>query len=123
MTDIFAGQRERRLARYDSLIRLLNALPGTDFGGHPECAETDPDVFFPLTDHMSHQIRVAKSICQRCEVQGSCLQHAMNNGERGIWGGTTESERRALRRARLEAARAAEQQPEVEGDVRTRGVA
>lgn len=94
---------QQRLDRYDSLIGLLNALPGTDFGGHPECAETDPELFFPATDHMSHQISAAKDICQRCPVQGSCLQYAMNHGVEGIWGGTTEAERRTMRRLRREA--------------------
>ena len=41
----------------------------------------------------------AKRICQRCDVQGHCLQWALEHDERyGIWGGMTITERDRLRR-------------------------
>jgi WhiB family transcriptional regulator, redox-sensing transcriptional regulator len=43
----------------------------------------------------------AKSVCQECVVRVECLQEAFEADERfGIWGGLTERERRAARRAR-----------------------
>jgi WhiB family redox-sensing transcriptional regulator len=43
----------------------------------------------------------AKSVCQECAVRVECLEEAFNADERfGIWGGLTERERRAARRAR-----------------------
>lgn len=42
----------------------------------------------------------AKSVCQGCVVRVECLQEAFEADERfGIWGGLTERERRAARRA------------------------
>jgi WhiB family redox-sensing transcriptional regulator len=42
----------------------------------------------------------AKGVCAICPVQASCLDHAMATRERfGIWGGTSERERRRLRSA------------------------
>jgi len=43
----------------------------------------------------------AKAICMLCEVRGECLEWAMATGQdAGVWGGLSEDERRALRRAR-----------------------
>jgi len=42
----------------------------------------------------------AKSVCNECVVRVECLQEAFEADERfGIWGGLTERERRAARRA------------------------
>jgi WhiB family redox-sensing transcriptional regulator len=41
---------------------------------------------------------IAKAYCQRCRVVTQCLEWALNHNENGIWGGTTEPERRALKR-------------------------
>jgi WhiB family redox-sensing transcriptional regulator len=38
-------------------------------------------------------------VCARCPVAGDCLQYALENPEvQGCWGGTTDAERKALRR-------------------------
>ena len=43
--------------------------------------------------------KLAKNICARCPVQTPCLAYALQVGETlGIWGGTTEAERRQLHR-------------------------
>ena len=63
------------------------------------CRGADPELFFPLTESGPSlgQIRQAKQICRVCRVQRACLtwalQHAMSEG---IWGGSTEAERRAV---------------------------
>ena len=44
-----------------------------------------------LREHM------AKAICDLCAVRGQCLKFALQRGEaHGIWGGTSEAERRVL---------------------------
>ncbi len=44
----------------------------------------------------------AKAICAGCPVREACLEAALANGEtHGIWGGTSERERRRLRRERV----------------------
>jgi WhiB family redox-sensing transcriptional regulator len=66
------------------------------------CRGMDPDVFFP---DRGESLAPAKAICAECIVRDECLEFALDQGERfGVWGGTSERERRKLRRARREAA-------------------
>lgn len=45
--------------------------------------------------------REARLFCRACPVRTECLSHALDHRvEFGVWGGTTERERRALLRAR-----------------------
>ena len=65
------------------------------------CRDTDPDLFFPVgtTGPAIEQIENAKAVCRACNVQQQCLDYALaTNQDSGIWGGTSEEERRALRR-------------------------
>ena len=67
------------------------------------CRDKDPDLFFPgPTGFLSpREIEIAKAICGRCEVRLPCLQLALGTPDTaGVWGGTTEEERRDLHRAR-----------------------
>jgi WhiB family redox-sensing transcriptional regulator len=49
-----------------------------------------------------------KAVCGRCRVVGPCLSYALAHHELGIWRGTTERERRVLRKLpRLRASAAA----------------
>ena len=59
------------------------------------CAQADPEIFFP---DKGQPTRDAKSICRRCPVRAECLEWALAHGEQGIWGGTSEHERRRLRK-------------------------
>ncbi|MEB3368068.1 WhiB family transcriptional regulator [Saccharopolyspora mangrovi] len=95
--------RQERIERHDALYKLLTALPGADFGAVPECAETDPEVFFPEPGRVD-LARRAIAICERCPVREACLEKALQNGELGIWGGTTETQRRKIRAQRRRAA-------------------
>jgi WhiB family redox-sensing transcriptional regulator len=62
------------------------------------CSEVDPEMFFP---ELGQPSAPAKKICAGCEVRTECLDYAMDNGELfGIWGGTSERERKAMRRRR-----------------------
>jgi WhiB family transcriptional regulator, redox-sensing transcriptional regulator len=65
------------------------------------CRNQDPELFFPVSDigPGARQAERAKAVCARCPVRARCLEHALENGlHHGIYGGTTESERRTLRR-------------------------
>ena len=78
------------------------------------CRDIDPNLFFPIgvTGDAVEQIATAKEICAGCPVQLECLDFAItSNQEFGVWGGTSEDERRVLRRqwrARVRAERRAE---------------
>jgi WhiB family transcriptional regulator, redox-sensing transcriptional regulator len=66
------------------------------------CRGMDPEIFFP---DRGESLRPAKEVCGGCIVRDECLEYALDNRERfGVWGGTSERERRRLRRARREAA-------------------
>lgn len=85
------------------LVATLGALPGVverpEWQEDANCRGVDPDLFFPTSGEMSGEV---KQICDRCDVQAECLAYCLANGEKkGIWGGTSERERRALRRQRL----------------------
>ncbi len=68
------------------------------------CRDTDPDLFFPVgtTGQALVQTERAKEVCGECPVNIKCLDYALEtNQDSGIWGGTSEEERRSIRRARL----------------------
>jgi WhiB family redox-sensing transcriptional regulator len=68
------------------------------------CAEIDPELWFPDKGD-SKSSATAKHLCQLCPVKAECLEEALTEGrDFGVWGGTTERERRALRRNMKEAA-------------------
>ena len=74
------------------------------------CRSVDPDLFFPVgaTGLAIEQIESAKAVCTMCPVTDECLEYALaTNQDSGVWGGRSEEERRALRRAWLRQRRAA----------------
>lgn len=65
------------------------------------CRSTDPDLFFPVgtTGPAISQIESAKAVCRACPSVEPCLEFALaNNQDSGVWGATSEEERRKLRR-------------------------
>lgn len=68
------------------------------------CKDTaDVTVFFP--DGREHdnrrKEREAKAICAACIVRDECLTFALETGQRfGIWGGTTQEQRKQIWRQR-----------------------
>jgi WhiB family transcriptional regulator, redox-sensing transcriptional regulator len=74
-----------------------------DWVHHARCKDEDPELFFPVgtTGPATAQMAAAKAICMSCPVRAECLEWAMATGQdAGVWGGLSEDERRALRRAR-----------------------
>ena len=60
------------------------------------CAHTTVD-FFP-DSQMEPALRLPKSVCETCPVRVPCLTYALQHAElHGVWGGTSEAERRKLR--------------------------
>ncbi|MBM3729509.1 MAG: WhiB family transcriptional regulator [Actinobacteria bacterium] len=65
------------------------------------CRDTDPELFFPVgsTGQAVLQLSKAKETCNQCTVKIECLRFAIDtNQDSGVWGGTSEEERRVLRR-------------------------
>jgi WhiB family redox-sensing transcriptional regulator len=85
--------------------------PQGDWRADSACLGTDPDLFFPIsaTGRSAKQVAAAKAICARCPVRSACFEFALTQRDiQGIWGGSTDEERKKMRRARVRArARAA----------------
>lgn len=64
------------------------------------CRDHPPTVFFP-SDGVG--VERARKICATCPVATRCLDYALDNRiDHGVWGGTSERERRrVLKRRRL----------------------
>jgi WhiB family transcriptional regulator, redox-sensing transcriptional regulator len=85
----------------------LAPAPG-DWRSLGACRDEDPDLFFPITSQgpSARQVTMAKAVCARCGVQRQCLRFAIENRQdHGVWGGTTEEERKHMRRASRRARR------------------
>lgn len=86
-----------------SILASALALGSADYSWRTEaiCRDTDPELFFPIgtTGQALLQIDRAKQVCNECNVRVSCLEFALEtNQDSGIWGGTSEEERRNIRR-------------------------
>lgn len=62
------------------------------------CKHMDKRLFFPDT---GVKPREALNACRGCPVQTVCLEANLHE-HHGVWGGTTELQRRAIRRERCE---------------------
>jgi WhiB family transcriptional regulator, redox-sensing transcriptional regulator len=72
-----------------------------DWRDQARCLDEDPDLFFPIgsTGPAVVQVDRAKQVCRACPVIEDCLTWALSNyQDAGVWGGTTEEERRMMRR-------------------------
>lgn len=66
------------------------------------CRGLDPGIFFPES---ADQEEAAKQICAGCGVRIACLEHALARREKvGVWGGTTDRDRRRIIRQRRRSA-------------------
>jgi WhiB family redox-sensing transcriptional regulator len=89
--------------------RIVSAGPSTrpgDWIRDPRraCANVDPDIFFPDTSNANTLIKQARAICAACPFRVDCAEYAISEPMiKGVWGGTTEIDRRRIRhRRRLE---------------------
>ena len=77
-----------------------------DWRHHALCLDEDPELFFPIgtTGPAATQVEAAKQVCRRCSVVDNCLEWALDTGQdAGVWGATSEDERRLLKRAGVDA--------------------
>ena len=87
------------VSKYLRAFPLEPAEPLEDLSWQDQalCAEVDPEIFFP---EKGGSTRDAKRVCRSCEVRAECLAYALGRDERfGIYGGTSERERRRLKRS------------------------
>jgi WhiB family redox-sensing transcriptional regulator len=65
------------------------------------CRQVGVQEFFPDKGE-SAKVRIAKKICSACPVVAECMAFGINEPF-GIWGGTTEVERRKIRKLQRKA--------------------
>ena len=106
-----SSQPPRTSASPASLIERatvdVDALATVDTSGqwylHGACRGLDAAIFYPDPD-IAEDITRALAVCAGCDVRETCLAHALGRRElTGIWGGTTERERRQVLRRRRSA--------------------
>ena len=85
--------------RGDSGNRRAGINNAPSFDGSQPCRTLDLAKFFP-EDRVEEMkaVREIKAVCKTCSFQTACLEWAVKYSERGIWAGTTEEERRIMRR-------------------------
>ena len=74
------------------------------WGDDAACRDSEVELFFPDDDGVYTMSSYAKRMCSECPVWEFCLKEALSiTAERdfGIFGGTTESERYAMRKGRI----------------------
>ena len=86
-----------------AIARLLQSLDEAEpWRRDALCRERDPGPFFVRRGESADP---ARATCARCLVTAECRAYAIDHGVReGIWGGTSATERRALRAEEREAA-------------------
>lgn len=85
------------LGRYEFPHPPEKGVP-IEFMQFGNCMGMDPDLFFPERGD-TKKLLAAKAVCQGCIVSEDCLNYALTPPleKWGIWGGTSERERRAIR--------------------------
>jgi WhiB family redox-sensing transcriptional regulator len=80
-------------------IQISRKYPTFYNNGTPNCATVDPELFFPEKGRgQDREFQTARAICNRCDLTEACLDWALKHYELGIWGGTSERERKVIRR-------------------------
>lgn len=67
--------------------------------GDVNCSESEPDMFFADADGPNYYqlLNTARRTCTGCPYQLECLTYAVENSVEGVWGGTSDGERRKMR--------------------------
>ena len=81
----------------------MTRQPDRTWLGRAACRDEPSDRFIDSTD--DGDVRAALTTCQHCPVREPCLHTALSHRvevDVGIWGGTTEAQRREIRRGRLQ---------------------
>lgn len=77
---------------------MINATPEANWMNQGNCADRDPSTFFP-SDGVG--VEIARRICADCKVKTTCMEYTLKHHiDHGVWGGTSERERRRILRAR-----------------------
>ena len=70
-----------------------------NFTDQANCIGIDVNMFFTEEDSSTFQEEnFLKRTCAACSVKSECLDYALNHSVQGWWGGTSEVQRKRLRK-------------------------
>ncbi len=96
--------RANQVSAFSTVIEEVFPMIATTWRKQAACRGLDVEAFYPVTEDEADAAE-AKAVCAVCPVRQACLEHALAHREReGIWGGTTERERRRIVRQRRKSA-------------------
>lgn len=79
------------------LVRTKSVAPqSSDWRKRAACRGHDTDMFFP---ERGQNVKPAKEVCHTCPVKKPCLEEALINLDPGIWGETSERQRKLTNKA------------------------
>lgn len=85
--------------------RNQSVRPDLGWMSYAACHGEDIELFFgPAGERERERTlreRVAKSICYQCPVRTDCLEYALADPQKGVWGGLNHDERTKARRRRM----------------------
>jgi WhiB family redox-sensing transcriptional regulator len=78
------------------LVELLDLFQRPAWQQHAACRGAGTETFFPT---IGATAAPARAICASCSVSADCAAYARQTGSVGVWGGTTDTDRRRAGRA------------------------
>lgn len=76
----------------------MSHYPLPRYTGEEPCRTSgDPDLWFAEPGRWS-KANEAKAKCQACPLRDACLDYALHVSVQGVWGGTSELQRRRMRK-------------------------
>lgn len=84
---------------HDTAVEPTETMPeGMEWMLAAKCRGVTPGEFFPSD---GSGVERAMRVCDGCPVKTDCLEYALENRiEHGVWGGTSERERRRILKRR-----------------------
>jgi WhiB family redox-sensing transcriptional regulator len=92
--EVWLSMLSARPGELDAVDVLLELIRPPAWHARAACRGTDSAVFFAVRGESTEP---ARAVCARCPVAAQCRTAGLSENH-GIWGGTSERERRVLRR-------------------------
>lgn len=93
-----ARHLNKQWASTDVRADVVIGVSAENWRDHAACIGLDPETFFPARGERIDP--TVEAACARCPVRAQCLDHALHFEKFGYWAGTSERQRRQLRKAR-----------------------
>lgn len=92
---------------FSNLLEVLQDVAEQDWHEQAACRNSNSEQFFP-GQGSTKVLKMAQTICSECVVTEECADYAINRPEiqLGVWGGTVDRERRAIRKQKRDEKRA-----------------